>query len=189
MPSPIGHALAGAAIAASAGRFSKPTASNRALRATLALTCAVLAALPDLDLVYAPIHRTVTHSVGATLLVTIIAMGVTGRVMSGISSRTALWLALICGAAYGSHVLLDWLARDPYPPLGIQALWPFSDRWFTSGWNIFRPTERRALFSWAAIATNVKAVAQEVAILGPLLWLAMRTRRTRAPISVRDDQP
>ena len=120
-----------------------------------------------------------THSLGATVLMTIVAMGVTGWVTGRIVGASRC----ICGAAYGSHVLLDWLARDPNPPFGIQALWPFSDRWFTSGWNLFRPTERRELFSWPAVVTNVTAVVQEVLILGPLLWLATRKRRTRARIS------
>ena len=155
---------------------------------TFAVLCAALAALPALDLLYPlypPIHRTVTHSVGATLLVTIVAMGVTGWVTGRFSWR----VPLICGAAYGSHILLDWLAKDPNPPLGIQALWPFSDGWFTSGWNVFRPTERRQLFTSQAVLTNLEALLQELAILGPLLWLATRRRRTRAPISGRGGRP
>lgn len=185
MPSPIGHALAGAVIASFAGRFSKSALASRNVATTFAVMCAALAALPDLDLVYPSIHRTMTHSVGAALLVTIIAMGVTGWVTGRISWR----IPLICGAAYGSHVFLDWLARDPNPPFGIQALWPVSDGWFTSGWNLFRPTERRELFTWPAIVMNLEAVVQEVAILVPLLWLATRTRRSRALISGRGDPP
>ena len=190
MPTPIGHALAGVAVAWSAEIVSDKLANPRTgstvstvstvstgapfrhwSSATLTAVCAVLAVLPDADLLYPPIHRTVTHSVGAIILVTIIAAAVTGWV-----TRRVHWrVALICGAAYGSHVLLDWLGYDRNPPLGIQALWPFSHQWFISGWDLFRQTERRQVLSWAAVRTNVEAIAQEVAILGPLaigLWWA-----------------
>jgi membrane-bound metal-dependent hydrolase YbcI (DUF457 family) len=44
------------------------------------LSCVALAVLPDADLLYMPIHRTATHSIGATILVTILAIAVTGKV-------------------------------------------------------------------------------------------------------------
>jgi membrane-bound metal-dependent hydrolase YbcI (DUF457 family) len=164
MPSPIGHALAGAAIAPLAGRGKA---------AAFVLACAALAALPDIDLLFPGFHRSVTHSVGATILVTIMAMAVTGWVTGRINWR----VSLVCGAAYGSHLLLDWLARDPNPPYGIQALWPFSQRWFISGWNIFPPTERDHLFSARAILINLRAIVQEVVILGPIAVWSCRAGR------------
>lgn len=134
-----------------------------------------LAALPDIDLLYQPMHRAVTHSLGSTLLVTIMAIGVTGWV-----TRTrGLALGLLCGLAWGSHLVLDWLGADPTPPRGIKALWPFSDSWFISDWDVFRGTERRQIFTVASFVYNVKAVAQEIAIVAPvtaaLAW--WRTRR------------
>ncbi len=45
---------------------------------TRVAVCVLCAALPDADLIYPPIHRAFTHSVGSTLLVTIIATLVTG---------------------------------------------------------------------------------------------------------------
>ena len=162
MPSPIGHALGGVAAAwASPERISTP----------LTLVCAVLAAAPDLDLLVPGWHRTVTHSVGAVVIVTIVAAGVTGWVTR--RNTWSVWrvwrIAGICGLAYASHILLDWLGTDPNPPFGIQAFWPFSHQWFIAGWTIFPVTERRSFFSWAAFATNAKAVAVELIILGPVV--------------------
>ncbi len=77
--------------------------------------------------------------------------------------------------------MLDWLGADPTPPRGVQALWPFSDQWFISGLDIFRGTERRRLFSLASIVFNLQAVAQEIAIVGPIVaaLFALRLSRNR----------
>jgi membrane-bound metal-dependent hydrolase YbcI (DUF457 family) len=95
------------------------------------------------------------------------------------------WVLLI-GAAHGSHILMDWLGVDPYPPAGLQALWPFSDRFYISGWDIFPPTERR-IYLPGALAINLRAFFVEVGIVGPIAALtviATRTRRNRVPTSV-----
>jgi membrane-bound metal-dependent hydrolase YbcI (DUF457 family) len=179
MPSPIGHALGGVAAAWSveripAGRRARPIST---ISTGLTLTCAVLGAAPDLDLLVPGLHRTVTHSVGAIGIVIIVAAGVTGWVTRKSEHRVApegrigniLRIAAICGAAYASHILLDWLGSDSNPPFGIQALWPFSHQWFIAPWTIFPMTERRSFFSLAAIATNGKAVGVEVIVLGPIV--------------------
>jgi len=87
-------------------------------------------------------------------------------------------------SAYGTHVVLDWLGVDTYWPFGIQALWPFSTRWYISGLDIFPQTERAQFLSAAAIQINLAAVAREMMILTPLLvglWIA-RTRALAAPL-------
>ncbi len=181
MPSPIGHALGGVAAAWSAERIPRgePT---RPISTRLTLACAALGAAPDLDLLVPGLHRTVTHSVGAIGIVIIVAAGVTGWVTrkSGWKTSAVVRIAAICGAAYASHILLDWLGSDTNPPFGIQALWPFSHQWFIARWTIFPMTERRSFFSLAALTTNVKAVGTEALILGPvtlaLAWA--RSRRT-----------
>lgn len=170
MPSPIGHALGGVAVAWMADLLpNRPTTGRPLANSSLTLTCAGLAALPDLDLLLPIAHRTVTHSLGAVLtvgLVMIIAAAVTGKVTRRI--------ALTCMAAYASHLLLDWLQADPTPPYGLQALWPISSTWYISGWNIFRATDRRHLLEVATMKRNIAAVAQELAILVSVvapLWL------------------
>jgi membrane-bound metal-dependent hydrolase YbcI (DUF457 family) len=185
MPSPIGHALAGLAIGLTAEPSTKAEpASSRRRVSTFAILGGVVAALPDADLVYSPIHRGVSHSIGLTILLMIIAAAVTGWVTGRVRWR---WV-LVVGAAHGSHILMDWLGTDRYPPQGLEALWPFSHRFYISGWNIFPPTERR-LFVPGAIATDLRAVLAEIAIMGPvvaLAWLAKRRRRNPGPTSGRD---
>ena len=172
--------LAGAAIALSAERLiapaSLPARHERKLRIGL-FVCMALAALPDADLLYQPIHRALTHSAGSTILITILAASVTGWV----TGRRSIVFGLLCGVAWGSHVVLDWLGTDPTPPRGVQALWPFSDQWFISGLDIFRGTERRRLFSLASIVFNLQAVAQEIAIVGPIVaaLFALRVSKNR----------
>ncbi|MGH6742135.1 MAG: metal-dependent hydrolase [Bradyrhizobium sp.] len=159
MPSPIAHALAGAAIARLA-----PTRRH-------VIACATLAAVPDVDLLLPIMHRTVTHSVTAVGVTLIIAASVTGGVTRW---KTAGLYAL----AYGSHLLLDWLGADPNPPFGIQMFWPFSNRWFISGADLFPPTIR-GLVTRATMLQNLRAVAVEVAIILPIvsiLWVVLRPR-------------
>jgi inner membrane protein len=195
MPSPIGHVLAGAAIAIVADQLGRgPTRSHVADRFSPAhvdaasgvgfvsslAACMLFAALPDADLLYQPIHRAFTHSVGSTILVTIIATVVTGWV----TGRRSIAFGVLCGLAWGSHSLLDWLGADPNPPRGIKALWPFSDQWFISGWDIFRGTERRRILTLQSMIYNARTVAQEIAMLAPITaalfwWRARRLRRGR----------
>jgi membrane-bound metal-dependent hydrolase YbcI (DUF457 family) len=175
MPSPIAHVLGGVAVAWVAdllpGRPSGPPVSRElpAAGSRVALTCACLAAFPDVDLLLPITHRTVTHSLSAVAFVgvlMIIAAGVTGKVTAKI--------ALTYMAAYASHLLLDWLQADPTPPFGLQLLWPFSSTWFISGWSVFRATDRRHVLEVATMKRNAVAILQELAILAPVmaaLWL------------------
>jgi inner membrane protein len=194
MPSPIGHALAGVAVAWSAEQLPGSAGLARPFPLGVTLSCVAIAVLPDADLLYLPIHRTVTHSIGATILVTILAIAVTGKVtrlstlrraqISGRSSthpaaHVAWGLVLMCAAAHASHLLLDWLGADPSAPFGIQALWPFSHRWFISGFDLFPPTVRRHVFSAASMAINVKAAVREIAIMGPIVLALGLWRRSR----------
>jgi hypothetical protein len=87
-----------------------------------------------------------------------------------------MWqVALVCALAHASHLLTDWLGADQFYPPGIQLLWPFSDGWYISGWDLFSRVERRNLFSWPTISTNLVAAAREIAILGSVvaaLWFS-----------------
>jgi len=167
MPSPIGHALGGVAAAWTADLVP----GNRAWRVhdtRLTLACAALAVAPDLDLLVGT-HRGATHSMGAVAIVTLSAAAV------AIAVRRPAWrVASMCGAAYATHLLLDWLGADPSPPYGIQMFWPLSDRWYISGVGLFLSTERRMLATSRSIMVNAHAVAREVIVLAPIvtaLWL------------------
>jgi len=182
MPSPFGHALAGVAAAWAADlvpgdrtwRTAPPFASWYARAGNgLTFACACLAVLPDVDLVMLPfkpnVHRTVTHSLGAVLVV-----GLVAAAMATKARRPVTRVSLTCAAAYATHLLLDWLGTDRFPPYGLRLLWPFSQAWFISDWDLFRQTARRQLTSPAIIRLNLLAIAQEMAILIPIvvaLWL------------------
>jgi hypothetical protein len=193
MPSPFGHSLAGLAVAWAADLLpgdrawrAAPASASWYRRAGNGLTaaCAVLAMAPDLDLAFTR-HRTYTHSVGAVVIV--------GLVAALIAKKARSRVALMCAAAYASHLLLDWLGVDLYPPLGLQALWPFDSGWYISGLDWFRQTRREQLFTWPVIEQNLLAIAQEMAILVPIaaaLWLVrVKTLAGLASEQTRRDHP
>jgi inner membrane protein len=181
MPSPIGHTLAGLA----AGWLSEPAPpqSNRTgLRSILtpfALWCAFVAAIPDADLLIPHFHRSASHSLTVTALILIIAVVVTGKV----TRRRAWVFAAALAGAHASHLLLDWLGTDRFPPPGIQVFWPFSDRFYISGLDIFPPVERRLLRP-EAIGINARAALWELLIMGPIAGIAWLVRNRRRKIGV-----
>jgi membrane-bound metal-dependent hydrolase YbcI (DUF457 family) len=179
MPSPIGHALAGVAVAWGADlvpgnrawRTAPPSAAwYRRAGNGLTVTCAALAAAPDLDLAVREYHRSVTHSVTAVAVVGLIAAFVAAR-----RHRPVARVAAMCAGAWATHLLLDWLAVDRlYYPYGIQLFWPFDRRWFISRLDIFVGTERHNILGAAAIEQNAVAIGQELLLLLPIvvmLWL------------------
>jgi membrane-bound metal-dependent hydrolase YbcI (DUF457 family) len=88
---------------------------------------------------------------------------------------------VLCSLAYASHLLLDWLGADKRPPRGIQLLWPFSDRWLISDWDIFRETARQHFLTAPNIWRNTMALAQEIAILLPIVVVLWLVRVKTAP--------
>jgi inner membrane protein len=197
MPSPIGHALAGIVVAWTADLVpgdrawrDAPCSPSWLGRAGggVTLLCAGLAAAPDLDLALPYAHRTFTHSIGAVVFVAVVAAALTAR-----AGRPVARLTLMCAVAYASHLLLDWLGVDRYPPLGIMALWPISHAWYISGLDVFRQTARLRVFTRAAMLVNAKAIAQELAILAPVafaLWLVrVKALAGLAPQVARRDHP
>jgi inner membrane protein len=185
MPSPIGHSLAGTIVGLSAAHLIRRVRPAAAVPASLVLACVALAVLPDIDLLFMPLHRTMTHSFTAAVTTMIIAAGVTRQV----TGRIDWAVAFACGTAVASHLLCDWLGEDFNQPRGVQALWPWSDQWFISGWDVFRNTERRDPLSWATMRHNAITGAQELLLLGPLTalvwWVTRRAGRT-GPIGRAD---
>jgi membrane-bound metal-dependent hydrolase YbcI (DUF457 family) len=203
MPSPLGHVLAGTAVAALAsstiarGVRSKPDASARDVQlkpdATgrrlwfldpLVVTTAFIAAAPDLDLLVSAWHRKGTHSLLATALVMIVTMVVTGKVTGRINWK---WV-LVLGTAHASHLVTDWLGEDPSLPAGLQILWPFSNEFYKSGLDFFPRTERNFADLARVVRINLWAFFVESLVWVPLVWMARkwaatRTRRSRVPIS------
>jgi hypothetical protein len=156
MPSPVGHALGGIA----AGWLVNGRGRQSAIGRAAMLAVAGIAA--DFDLL-AGWHRGPSHSLVATVLA-----GAAAWILARRAEPAARWrLALAVAAAYGSHVLLDWLGSDTRPPIGIPALWPLSRANFESPLHLFPAVSRRY---WLAEfwTYNLRAVAREVLILGPI---------------------
>ena len=169
MPTPVGHALAGLAVAGIAGRGGAP-------KPTHVVLLAVCAAAPDLDLLLRFIdgvnhHRGPSHSLGMAVLIAIAGLALR-RLGFGVPG------ALAMGAAWGSHVLLDYLGIDTVPPFGEMALWPLSREFFIAPVPFFYDVPRS--FSPEAIRHNLIAVAIEVVVLGPVAWLCW-ARAVRQP--------
>lgn len=175
MPSPLGHALAGAA----AGWMVAPSRLVRRSSVWLwGLAFAALGMLPDLDLL-GPVHRGPTHSLGMAAIVGLAAVALSRQGRVGMAAA----------AAYATHTLLDWLSADTSTPLGIMALWPLSRDYFKASTSVFDSVWRRNETPdfWPH---NIRAIAKEVAILAPLMLIAilMHVRRSRASLVARQPQ-
>jgi hypothetical protein len=192
MPSPLAHALGGVAVVLVADllpRRQESCVAPGAGDSRLVVACACLAALPDADLLLPIAHRTMTHSV-----VAVAAVGLFMIIAAAVTGQVTLKIGVTCVAAYASHLLLDWLQTDPTAPHGLRILWPFSSTWFISDWNIFRGTERSHFLELATMKNNLVAVAQELAILLPVvggLWLVRvkTAARFAAEMSRRNHPP
>ena len=163
MPSPVGHALGGALVASLVARSAPgaPGARLEALRAwatqPLVLTGAVAACLPDIDFLWAR-HNMETHSLGAAIVAGLAVWAWTRRPT----------VALVVAGAWASHVGFDWLGSDDTPPLGVMALWPLSGRFFFADAFVFEAISRRYWLP-GFVAHNLRAVASELLMLGPLV--------------------
>jgi len=181
MPSTIGHALAGVTVVWAADALAPNPKLSQERSSALTVAAAAIASAPDLDLLF-DVHRTVTHSIGATITVAIAA-----AIVATLVRAPVLRIAVVCAAAHASHIFIDWLSVDRFPPYGLQALWPFSHEWYISGKDWFRQTDHTHALTRQGMRTNVLAVAQEVAILGPIaygVWLVRVKALARLPSEV-----
>ena len=171
MPTPIGHALGGIAAGAFIVRGTTADVPVGSRRIPVVLLFAVLGLLPDIDFLLGG-HRGITHTVGATLAV--------GVLVAAVDRRSAVWLAAV--AAYGSHVLLDWLGTDTGAPIGIMVFWPFDRTFYLSPYHWFLPVCRQYWLRecWSRV---VRAMWRELLVLGPPalagLLFARRSRNSR----------
>lgn len=176
MPTPVGHALGGLAVYLLGER-------RQGLGKPLATAAVATALAPDLDFALGPLlggnyHHYFTHSVGFLALFAA-AVYLVSRYRGRPRPRQD---ALLLGAAYGSHILLDLLAKDTSPPFGVELFWPLSKAFVISPVVIFDDIWRGDLATLLGLH-NWLAVAREIAILGPLvlvlawpLWTSVRQR-------------
>lgn len=153
MPTPMTHALVGAAMAQAAPEgISKPKA---------ALVLSILAAAPDLDIIGYHLgvmfgetlgHRGLTHSLLVALVV-----GVTAGVACWWKGRTisALYFGVLAFVAVASHGLLD--AGTTGGP-GVGLLLPFDAQRFFFDW---RPIEVCAINPSRFIGSVTRVLASE----------------------------
>ena len=98
------------------------------------LLASAAAVAPDLDFLWGR-HNMETHSLGAAALAAVaVLLWKRGR---------GVRLAVIVGLAWSSHVLFDWLGSDTTPPLGVMALWPFSNAFYFADAFVFEAISRR----------------------------------------------
>jgi len=178
MALPIAHAAAGYLVARAARR---PPGSGRSSIGAWrrAAVFMIIGNLPDLDFLIGfaigrpgLVHRGFSH----TLLAAVLFGIATGAFASWRGRERFTPAALALGAAYASHILLDWLSNDTRPPLGVMALWPFSYDYYKASIEIFPPVSRRYWESRFWIY-NLRAVVVEVIVLAPITALSIRLAR------------
>jgi inner membrane protein len=190
MPSPVGHALAGAAAAWLVCSLPPVRVSlepqtprqgwRQILKRLLPLTLlfGAVGTLPDIDLAFGN-HSGPTHGLGAAVLAGLVAwivLKVPGP-WAGAAPRSSR-LALAVAAAYASHTVLDWMGNDTTAPIGVMALWPVSREFYESNLHIFMAISRRHWLPgfWAH---NLTAVAVELLMLGPIFAAVVWWRSKR----------
>tara|TARA_B100001123_G_scaffold441920_2_gene584270 strand:- start:7595 stop:8143 length:549 start_codon:yes stop_codon:yes gene_type:complete len=180
MPSPVAHALAGAVFGLCVqrneipkktwwpllGRFDRSFFSI--IRGKEILIFGTLGLVPDIDFLFGT-HSTVTHSVGAVVLLFIFAALISGRAM----------FSFACAIAYWSHLLLDWAGTDVTAPYGIMMFWPYSQEFFLSEVSVFSGICRE-FSEYNCWQHNLRALGWELLVLGPLaIFMVIRSRSTR----------
>lgn len=173
MPSPVGHGVAGLTIHVLASHDRRDLVDPG--RAALALGAALA---PDVDLLFRFVdgrnhHNHETHSVGFALLAAVAGV----LVFRLLSWTRSVALGLVAGAAWLSHVVLDYLNVDTHPPIGLMALWPLSSAHYKVPWPIFLDIGRT--LEWTTFWKNALAASWEAAVLAPLLLVAWRFRSRR----------
>ncbi len=105
----------------------------------------LLASLADFDFIpglfmgdYNSFHRGVSHSIGVTLIISLLLWLVLRKGCS--FSGWKCFLFLFC--LYGSHLVIDFFTRDTWAPHGAQFLWPFSSDYFKSPVDLFLDANR-----------------------------------------------
>lgn len=183
MATPLAHSLAGYAVSCFA-----PEGHGGARWKTIAL-CVVMANLADLDFIPglfrnqpALYHQGMTHSIAFALLV---CLGMAALLsLKGDPFPTTFAL---CFGAYATHMALDLIGPDKRPPYGIPLLWPASSRCFLSPQPLLLGMRHVSKTSAPASEwirgildrRNLLAMALEIALLAPWVFLAHWQRRRR----------
>lgn len=169
MPTPFGHALAGAIIYTSLPAGRKQTA---------ALVVAILffTLFPDVDFLFGLLqgdanryHHYFTHSFFFVIMVGILG----GIVYTKWRGGRCLFYSAIFVSAGISHVILDLLAVDKRAPFGCPVFWPFSQNYVISPILLFsdvsRVSDSRLFLQSLFNRHNLATVGVEILVLAPIL--------------------
>ncbi len=174
MPTPLGHGCAGLAVHLFGARNDVERADWR--RAAVIVGAAIA---PDLDLLLRWVdgrnhHQGDSHTLAAALVV--------GAAVACLG-RLARWtaparLGVFAALGWASHVLLDYLGQDTNPPIGLRVFWPVTDRLFKFPWPVFMEIGRT--IDAPTLVHDGVAGLWELAVMAPILWLALRRRARSA---------
>ena len=188
MALPLAHATAGYLVhRAGRGVPSEDRSSLAGWRR--AVVFMLLGNLPDSDFLVGFVigrpglfHRGVTHTLLAAVVFAIVAGAVVRRCSRGRFGPAAL----LFGAVYLSHLLLDYLTIDTWPPAGAQFLWPFSSAYFISPVTIFaeihidgttRAGFLRTVLAWPTVVVLARELVLASIALGA--WFAAEAVQAR----------
>lgn len=172
MATPLGHSLAGYAVAFRSRRRDYH----------LIGLCIVMANAPDLDflpglLLGSPAlyHQGITHSIVFGCILSLLTATV-----YACGGRPFLRILYFCSCSYLSHLVLDFVGPDGRPPYGIPLFWPFSKEHFISPIQVFwgmHHASSSTASRWAWIQGivspyNVRAIIIEVIVIAPFVYFA-----------------
>jgi inner membrane protein len=186
MPSPIGHSLMGYIICRATVRRIVVAHHWK-----LIALCVLAANAPDLDFLpglfagdLGRYHHGPSHSIAFAVFFGIIAGALFSRRIYAFGMGFSLYL---------SHVLLDYLVRDPSPPLGIPLFWPFTDAYYMAPFAFYRPFNYPISFVEPILSTvfnfhNFLTMITEILFLLPaLVFVSWYKRSTLSENNVSVD--
>ncbi|MBN2145616.1 MAG: metal-dependent hydrolase [Candidatus Aureabacteria bacterium] len=168
MPLPVAHTLAGLAVA----QVQPMRFFDKKWQDVLFLI--IISNSADLDflpgfLIGSPnlYHHGISHSLGAALLVGMIAAWFFRK-------KGGYWkYALVIFLCYYFHVFLDFLTEDRRTPYGVLLFWPFNQEYFISPFLIFKKVNRSenslTFFQSLFNRHNFSAAWREFWIMGLLI--------------------
>jgi membrane-bound metal-dependent hydrolase YbcI (DUF457 family) len=188
MALPIAHATAGYLVhRAGRGVLAEDRSSLAGWRR--AVVFMFIGILPDMDFLVGFVigqpgllHRGVSHTLVAAAVFALVA------------AAFAHWrwkqrfgpAVVLLGAAYLSHLLLDYFTIDTRPPAGAQFLWPFSSAYFMSPVTIFteiwidgttRAGFLRTVLAWRSVVVLAREVVISALAVGA--WFAIEGAQAR----------
>lgn len=187
MALPIAHAAAGYLVHRAERRFpsgGRPSIEGWRRTAVFML----IGNLPDMDFVVGFVigrpgllHRGVSHTVLAAVLFGVAAGAfMRWRWREGFGSA-----ALVFGAAYLSHLVIDYFTIDTRPPAGAPFLWPCSSAYFLSPVTIFgeiyidgrtRAGFLSTVLAWPTVVVLAREIVIAVMVVGA--WLLVESWRS-----------